>query len=287
MMEKNPFAGINPHLNSYLQATGRWEGFHNLHIAHLVEALEMQLPPEYGSLIEESMQISRISPSDETRTRSGTKPDILIYQQSTSERGGTGIAVLTPPVAEFPLTEVDEDEETLSAIIVYQLSADASPGIPVTWIELLSPANKPGGSHFPRYRQKRLETLHSGLNLVELDYLHETRPILSQLPSYPDGDTGAFPYLVIVSKPHPTFETGVGRIYGAVVDQPLPTIELPLAGDEAMAFNLGPPYDRTCASTRIFRQQMDATRLPEPFDRYRAADQERIRQRMAVIAQQD
>ncbi len=285
MSDPNPYAGVNPHLNSYLLATGQWESFHSAHITHLVEAIDPLLPDGYGAVAETSLQISQIVPSEDVSRGTITKADVLIYQERPGEQG-TGAAVLTPPVAEFPLTTDTDEDDTLSAVIIYRLDTEAPPGTPITRIELLSPANKPGGSHFPRYHQKRLETLRSGMNLVELDYLHETRPVLAQLPSYPDREAGAYPYIVIVSKPRPTFQEGIGRMYGANVDQRLPTIELPLAGDDSIACNLDAPYQRTASSTRLFRQRLNAARLPENFDRYSAADHERIRQRMALIAQQ-
>jgi len=154
--DKNLYTGVNPRLNSYLQnPPGRWESFHSLHITHLVESLEVHLPPGYASAAEESLQISQMNASDE--------------------------------------------DASLNAVTIYQIEANKLPGTPVTRIEVLSPANKPGGSHYLRYREKRRETLKSGLNLVEIDYLHQRRPVLPALPSYVDGEAETYPFLVFVS----------------------------------------------------------------------------------------
>ena len=78
-----------------------------------------------------------------------------------------------------------EEEETLTGLVIYQAGEGSVLGRPITRIELLSPANKPPGSHHEQYMVKRLETLKSGLRLVELDYLHESHPVIQALPSYP------------------------------------------------------------------------------------------------------
>lgn len=285
--EKNLYAGVNPHLNSFLQnTTRRWGNFHTQHISDLVRTLDMQLPPGYASAAEESLQIRQITfaePFSPTQA-SSSKADVLIYGSSSS---GSISSPLAPssPVAELSLVESETEDESLPSVIIYRLDEAGLPDTPVTRVEVLSPANKPGGSHYSQYRRKRLESLKSGLNLVEIDYLHQTRPILPTLPSYADDEAGAFPFWVIVSDPHPAFEDGQALVYGASVDMELPRIRLPLAGDDEIIFDLHIAYNQTCVSSRMFRQAIDYAQLPVRFDLYSDEDQARIRERIAIIAQ--
>jgi Protein of unknown function (DUF4058) len=274
------FAGINPLLNSYLQ-NGHWAGFHTHHITHLLEALEKVLPQGYDILTEESLQIRRIQPDEGLETLHATKPDVLVVKTGSSPT--MGVAEYTPPSSTLYLADLeDKEEETSAALIIYQVDESKLGGKAVTRIELLSPANKPGGSHFSLYKDKRLDTLKSGINLVELDYLHESRPILPKLKSYPDGEQGAFPYYVMVSRPSPTYVQGIADIYGFGVEDPLPKILLPLATNEQIVFDLNLPYQHSSGFTRRFRQVTRRNELPVHFERYTPEDQMRIRQRLAT-----
>ena len=63
---------------------------------------------------------------------------------------------------------------------------------PITRIELLSPANKFGGSHAAIYLMNRQRTLEAGINMVELDYLHETRSPIQAIPDYTKRESESF-----------------------------------------------------------------------------------------------
>ena len=91
-----------------------------------------------------------------------------------------------------------DDEDTPVAVLIYAGSK------PVTRIEMLSPANKPGGSHFRDYATARDRALDAGLRLVEIDLLHERPPITTEIPSYRLGEADAYPYSILVSDPRPT-----------------------------------------------------------------------------------
>jgi hypothetical protein len=273
------FQGINPHLNSYLQ-DGHWAGFHTHHISHLLEALEEVLPPGYNTITEESLQIRRILPDTGSETLRATRPDVLIVQTTTYSTGQT--SAYTSPISTLNLTDLEEQEEdTTAALLIYQVDQANLPGKPVTRIEVLSPANKPGGSHFSLYKEKRLDTLKSGINLVELDYLHESRPILPKLKSYHDREQDAYPYYVIVSRPHPSYTQGVADIYGFSLDSLLPKILLPLVDDDQVVFDLNIPYQHTSRFTRFFREIIERGGLPINFERYSNADQNYIRQQIS------
>lgn len=274
----NRFTGINPHLNSFLQQPdGGWETFHARHISDLASALDFALPENYYAVEEKSLQINALADPRPTRT----VPDITVYQtHKDTESKATSTA---SPTMIFPLLESFEEDEEITAVVIYRVQDGKVPGTTVTRIELLSPANKPPGTYHREYLLKRQQTLKSGLCMVEIDYLHESRPYLDILPSYPDGDDNALPYLIVISDPRPNIAQGETRVYGAHVDQPLPTIPIPLADDDRLLLDFDTIYNTTFASRRLFGMVVDYTQNPVNFNRYNADDQQRIRERLTQI----
>lgn len=285
--KRNLYPGINAHLNSLLQhEPGGWQSFHSVHVTHLFEAIDANLPPGYFARSEKTMQINEIIPPPGPRLTSGwTIPDVTVFRARSGVAGGEmAVANATPPARTLLLAENMTTEEYLPGIAIYQAGEGDLLGKPITRIELLSPANKRGGAHHTHYLARRSETFDSQLRLVEIDFLHETPPVIGSLPSYPDREEGSFPYWVIISDPLPTVAKGHADVYDIGVDMALPIIAVPLAGREAMALNLGAVYNQTFASSRFFQMVVDYEQEPVHFDRYTPADQSLIRARMAAVA---
>jgi hypothetical protein len=279
MASASPFPGIDPFVNSYLQSdTGPWESFHSTHIIHLNDELEIQLPQGYASLSEESLQIRRtVLPEEFNLPPVSFRPDVILSRPSSLQSTAHSSPLPASPTETVPLVEFQEDVETMTAVIIYKIVGKNIPGKPITRIELLSPANKPNGSHHETYLHNRRESLRAGLNLVEIDYLHETQPIFLSIPSYRKRAKGAFPYRIIVSNPHPSYAQGVAQIYAFGVDAAIPVIPIPLEGEETLAFDFGFPYKRTISSRRTFQDEKDYTKLPQNFERYTPEDQALMR----------
>lgn len=289
--DKNLYPGINPHFNSRLQRRhGSWRTFHNRHIIYLTNAIQPLLPEWYYIADEESLQIRTYDAgTDMPLEKPGlTIPDVTVYRAG----GASDQPELNPvetPTLSLPLANIlDEPEEYITSTVIYRMeSADDTIGIPVTRIELLSPANKPSGSDYHQYVSKRTDTLYSGLRLVEIDYLHERRPIMGAIPSYPDRHPDAYPYSIIISDPRPTFLEGRMNVYGFGVLDPLPSVTIPLDGADTVKVDFGAVYNQAFASLKLFyRVLTDYSQEPERFQSYAPADQERIRQHMAAIAAQ-
>lgn len=281
-LRENQYPGVNAHLNSFLQnEAGEWESFYADYITYIRVALDAELPSGYRAQSEKSLQISELTPSDRPVQR--TKPDITIFQRQHTSTPSQPTPSAATPVAEMPILETLDAEDFLVGVVIYQAGEGSRLGRPITRIEVLSPANKPSGSHYHTYLSKRFDTLRSGLRLVEIDYLHETRPILGVLPSYPDRDEGAFPYWITVSDPRPALENGLSRFYGFGVDEAVPPIEIPLAGADKIVFDLGAVYQRLFAESRLCMDAVDYEQLPARFETHTPADQERIRARMAAV----
>jgi hypothetical protein len=281
----NLYTGINPHLNSLLQTPGTqdhvslWEGFHSSHIGHIGDSLNEKLPSSYYAVSEQSLQI-RIEDwqtgfSREQRRR----PDVSIYGAASGDFSSSTVA----SVESFALDLIDtlvEDELYFTSIVIREQQS----GDLVTRIELLSPANKPGYAAYFAYRQKRLETMSTGIPLVEIDFLHETLPVIESVPQYLI-DANAFPYNAYVNDPRPSVKAGRLRVYGAQVGSKLPIVTIPLIGAESTALDLDAVYQHTFKVGRWgTRDYMDYSLQPARFHTYSPADQARILSHMGAIA---
>ncbi len=282
--EKNLYPGINAHLNSYLQQeAGGWESFHAEHVIDLTRVINENLPTGYFSRAEKSLQISEIAP-DIAPKHPRTKPDVMIYKSSSPVgQAATATLTATPPAGTIAIIDTLTDEDYLTGIVIYQAGEGNPIGRPITRIELLSPANKPGGSHNGKYMVRRHETLQVGLRLVEIGYLHHTPPITFALASYPSRDKDAYPYTILVSDPRPTLEKGTTYIYGFGVNDSLPVVSVPLAGADSVLVDFGAAYNRTFESSRFFQMIVDYEQPPVQFDHYLPTDQEKINSMLAGI----
>ena len=280
---ENQYLGVNAHLHSFFQSKGGWSSFHTNHISDLAKFIDDQLPPGYIVDIEQSLQIREFHPDTGERLRR-PEPDITIYETSRTARqaastSGSVIPTLTQPVIET--MEYDEDQY-YSGLVIYELIDDATFGRPITRIEILSPTNKAGDGYL-QYREKRTATLKSGTCLVEIDYLHETPSPVKHVPSYPHGQANAFPFSITVSNPTPDLETGLAHTYPIGVDDAILTIDIPLAGDDALSLDFGAVYNETYRSLTAYSYRVDYEQLPEHFDAYNEMDQKRIRRRMQIV----
>ncbi|MDX1995104.1 MAG: DUF4058 family protein [bacterium] len=287
---KNQYRGVNAHLHSYWQTMGGWSRFHTHHIADIMRTLRpLLLPLGYDADVETSLQIRRM---DEPFDIQHVESDVTIYdihpvRKPTPVSSPTVNEVLMPiPQALFgePLSE-----KQLSAIKIYQLRPGKNdPGIPVAWIELLSPSNKPGGQDADEYFEKRYALLDSGLVFIEIDYLHEYAPTLKGIPSYRVRrgmvpDPRAHAYRIAILDPRPDLRQGMTASIEFDVDSPIPTVRLPLSGEDHLAFDFGIPYRKSYEETLYGFRLVDYAQFPLHFDRYNDADQARIASRMIAV----
>lgn len=273
---RNRFLGINPLLHSRLQADGGWDNFHVNHISDLTRFLQRDLRDMgYLAQAEQSLQIRRRG--DNLRS---PESDVTIYdpeRRATTQTTMTGGQALSVP----ELLELSEaDLATYRAIGIYQKSDDAVRGDAVAWIELLSPANKPGGRHFTAYREKRTALLQAGLVFIELDYLHHQPPTVA-VPIYPDAPESSC-YRILMIDPRPDWIHGDGRVYAIHVDEPLPTLTIPLNAGDTLRFDFDAPYQQTYEGL-FFGDNVDYAELPIAWTRYSPDDQAQILSRLLDI----
>ncbi len=234
------FPGMDP----FLEKTGI---FHELHTQMLAAAqgqLQPQIRPKYVARLERHLSEGSVW-GMEVGSLARKEPDVTLL-----EAGGDGPLPESRAEVSSPtcvgVQELEEDEQQLRKqrrIVIY---VDDTPRQAVTTIELLSPTNKePGSIGLDRYMEKRNSALHGGLHWVEIDVLRGgVRPPVSI--EHPASDYSAY-----IAK-----ATQLGwehRVYCWGIREALPTLPIPLLGDDEAALDLAEcfrqAYDRTAADT--------------------------------------
>ncbi len=284
---ENQYRGINAHLHSFLQnKSGAWRGFHTDMIGAMRLAIDSALPVGYYALTDQSLQLDEYALLGSiTPQRTTTIADVAVYERNFPMPTLNPAVVARPPTTLIPLVETLTDEDYLNTVMILKTGEDDTL-TPVTRIELLSPANKPSGSHYSQYMLNRDKTLLSGVKLVEIDYLHQIRSPIRTLPSYPRQEKDAYPYLILVSDLLPNLEESRMAVYGINVDEPIPTVRIPLAGQDYFVFDFNALYQQVFAQNRYYGEVIvDYEQLPVKFDTYSSQDQARIQSRMEAVAE--
>jgi hypothetical protein len=287
---KNQYAGINAHLNSWLQnMPGEWESFHASHIVDITRVLNQYLPEGYEARVEKSLQVREVYLTEEgvQEKRRLPQPDITVVDLERT-RNRSNLPASLSATAEFVTPVIDtmdiEPDALLNAAIIYRIEEGDVIGRPITRIELLSPANKPPAEGYKKYREKRNSTLSSGMPLVEIDYLHQTTPVAKNLPSYADGEPKAHAYNIIVNDPRPSVQSGLSHVHAFDVDAPICCLDIPLDHHQLVEqFDFGIPYNVTYENTPTYLRVVEYEQEPLRFDLYSPDDQTRIHRRMSAI----
>lgn len=284
---KNQYLGINAHLHSYWQEKGGWPEFHTKHIVDILTTLKRDLMPlGYSARLEDSLQIRRLGHDDVTvYDLDAVRPFIA---RPPVPPGYPGELVLPIPEA---VRVSPRSEKDFSAVKIYEYDwTNREFGDPVAWIELLSPSNKPGGGDAAAYYEKRFKLLQTGLTFVEIDYLHESAPTFRGIPNYrtcpgSPGEADAHPFRIVVIEPRPSFSEGMIRSREFDVDMPIPTVRIPLSGEDVLEFDFGIPYQKTYEEMvyGLDAGFVDYAAFPYNFDRYSADDQRHIVSRMLSV----
>jgi len=285
-VQKNVYKGINAHLHSYFQQNNGWAGFHGAHLTDLTRKLQSVLPLESGYRIgmEESLQVVQYDLFGREVGLGRMRPDVSVFQQQPEAATSASQVSVAMPDLILPGLQPDDLRDDMLSIVIRRIGAGGETDTLVTRIELLSPANKPPGSHHRDYNEKRRLTLQSGVKLVEIDYLHERRSPVFGVPDYPQGEANAFPYTILVTRPEPA--PGETHVYGFHVDDPIPVIAVPLLDDDTVTVDFGAVYQQTYALDPSYSgQYVDYAQEPINMVAYSADDQARIRAVMARAAE--
>lgn len=219
----SPFPGMDPYLEG-----PHWTGAHTQLCAEIARQLTPLLVPKYIALTNERFVLE--TPDDVGIVTGGVYPDIGVVPRP----GGTGSAGAAGTTI-APLRLVTVMPEAVPHVTVE--IRDTSQRRLVTCIEVLSPTNKRGEGR-EEYLAKRQRVLMSTAHLVEIDLLRAGLrvPMRQPLPSVA--------YFAFVGRfeQRPTVD-----VYPIGLDQPLPTIMVPLLPGDADC-----PLDLQRAFTTVY-----------------------------------
>jgi hypothetical protein len=277
---ENLYRGVNAHLHSMAQNPHKsptiWRSIHSAQIIYLTDALNELLPDDYTARAEASLQIWTEDIDTGDYEQRMPIPDTGIYKTGTSPQPSMPITMQNDPsIRLFPMREVFEDTG-LSSVVIYRPLAHDYFGEPVTRFELLSYTNKVGKTK-QLYLQNRRIALMSGSSLVELDYLHQTPPIVANLPMYP-SENDSHPYMILVSDRREGKNiAGMGRAHVFGVDEPISqNVLIPLADDDSVVVDFDAVYQRMFVAGK-WHKHIDYSQLPPRYDTYSPKDQDRIK----------
>jgi hypothetical protein len=265
-----------------------WREFHRSHITDLKRALNVELEPRgYIAHQEDSLQIG-FFPDD-------YKPasDVLIRDVAPNQRDAPGTTAASS-VLSLPAATLNGSEEARikapAAIKIDRLEDEEAAGLPVTWIELLSPPNK-SGHGLESYSAKRDTMLQLRVAFVEIDYLHGISTSLESIPDYRPAGRGikpspnAYPYHIWMIDPRlPRYHEESVALASFSVDEPIPVFVAPLSGHERLTFDLNEGYHQTFRLQPGFGRRIDYARPPtNVLDDYNAREQLAIAARMLTV----
>jgi Protein of unknown function (DUF4058) len=246
-------------MDPYLEAHGRWPGFHNVLIAGCSKLLNRVLPQTYVAQTDERIALVSF---DETAT--GRQPDIVIGREgdrpARAQTDTPAVLGKLEPTTMRLLKRAVEVRETW--IEIYHLPEMEL----VTAIEILSPSNK-GGSGRIDYLAKRDALIDQPVILVEIDLLLSG----SRMPV--SGTLRPGKYVAIVARADRRPEAD---IYRWPLRQPLPVLPIPLrTPDPDVSLDLGEAFRLTYDRGGYARVMRYGRPLPEslpisPEDRARA-----------------
>ncbi len=273
----NIFPGVNPYLQSRLLESD-WRSFHAIFVVDIAKTLSLAvLPLGYIAQPEAGLQVRHIDGD----TPGFRVPDVAVYDTGTAaESIATPSAVAATsvvPAAEFVDTTNIPDE--YNAVAIRKLGADEQ--APVAWLEVLSPSNKLPRSAFKDYATKRTEVLRAGIVFVEVDFIYTQPPTSLRLPNYSRTQSGAYPYHITVIDPRPELDAGNAYTYGFGVLDALPTVTIPLDGDDRVDFDFGVAYRKTF-DEGLYAVQINYDREAPAFSQFSTADRDRIRAHLAA-----
>jgi hypothetical protein len=207
-------AMIFPGMDPYLEHPALWPGVHNRLVVYLADQLQPLLSPRYLAAVEDRVYLEG---SDRDII-----PDVWIKHQPLSS-GGAALAVAPADGPEVLVVPDLEIHESYIAI----LDRTSNQRI-VTVIEVVSPSNKNFGPGRDSYLDKQHEVRHSDTHFVEIDLLRDGQSVVAA-PLSRLQRLGKYDYVACIERAgrRTRFE-----IYRRSLRDSLPTISIPLAGDD-------------------------------------------------------
>jgi uncharacterized protein DUF4058 len=239
----SPFPGMDPYLERY------WLDVHHRLITYASDLLQTRLPSGLRARVQERVFVE----TEEGRSRT-LYPDVHVVELPSpghSRKVEQGIAVGQPLV-------VHVEHEPLRQGFI-QIIESGSGGRVVTLIEFLSPSNKISGDGQKLYLKKRAEAMEAGTNVVEIDLTRTGERILFVLPEHLPPSHRTTYQICVWRGARPD----VCEVYRAPLEEPLPTILVPLRPDDRdIPLEIQPLID-LCYQNGAY-QDLDYTADPSP-----------------------
>jgi hypothetical protein len=206
-------------MDPYLEDPAHWPDVHHELISCIREHLSALIRPRYVARVEERTYFPE--PDDPAVTL--FIPDVRV--EHTGRRGvksTSTTATITAPIETITMLDGEFREARVEIVEVASRQV-------VTVIEVVSPSNKVVGSAGRRsFVAKRLEIMNSPAHWVEIDLLR--------------GDTSLDPLVLNRLRPHDYYvhaskaeERPRGKVWLIPLEQPLPTVGVPLRSPDADA----------------------------------------------------
>jgi hypothetical protein len=270
---QNPFQGVHPILHTLLQmeeSSFDHKIFHSAYATQLSQRLNDQLMA-YFARVEGKIDFAGRMPHPDTLLKN--KP-IQAWHFPLSANIATPDLVITLP------------RLSIATDILIGRTDNQGGFQPITAIEILSPAQLDYESELEAFRNKHEGFLASGLNVVTVHLLQTFPPITEDIPRYPD-QAGSMPYHLTMARPQDLSEAGNHRmqVYRFGIDTPIPTLAVPLLGEDKIAVDFDTPYQITFTKTR-FNQQIDYEAIsPQVLSKFSATNQSYLERRLEAIRQ--
>jgi Protein of unknown function (DUF4058) len=228
----SPFPGMDPYLEGSL-----WMSMHAQIASVFVRQLNPQIRPRYLAL--PTRRFVKDRPEAEGIMVEENLPDVSIHRQRPVQPGPRVLGALVPPLRMATVMRTPVPHVTIQI-------RDTERRHLVAAIEILSPTNKRKEGR-REYLRRRDRFLDSDVHLLEIDLLRNGRrvPMAEELPPAP--------YFVFLSRGEQRPITGIWPI---LLDQPLPTVPVPLhEGDADARLDLQQAltmaYDECCLGDMI------------------------------------
>jgi hypothetical protein len=241
---RSPFPGMNP----FLEAPYHWQPFHTMFLGTLQQQLSTLLPSGFVSRPEQRVYIV----PDEREIR----PDVITFatasnRPNSSSSGRVAIAERQTPPERAPRSVRQVTERFLEIRDVRHGSREV-----IAIIELLSPANKEGGSvGRSEYQRKQKAVLTSTTHLIEIDLLRGGEHTV-YVPQSVLREYGSYDYVVTLSDATQPEEFLFWRI---PLQEALPVIDIPLTEDTpTLKLDLQQVFD-LCWATNHLDADIDYT----------------------------
>lgn len=205
---------IFPGMDPYLEHPDLWPGVHSRLVVYIADQLQPMLGSRYLAAVEERVYLEGADRE--------IIPDVWLKRQSLSS-GGTALAEAPANGCEVLIAPDLEIHESYIAILDRATNQRI-----VTVIEVVSPSNKHPGPGRESYLSKQHEVRHSDAHLVEIDLLRDG-PSVVAAPHHRLQRLGNYDYLVCVER---AGQRGRFEIYRRSLRDQLPTVNIPLAGDD-------------------------------------------------------